>query len=195
MNIQWKHFGLLLLIGLMLMTAFPAAAADTPGPQQDSDYVIGAGDVLYISVWKDEALTGDVVVLPDGTIAFPLVGSVQASGKTVAELKKDLEERIKRYVPEPVLTVAVKTVNSMFIYVIGRVNNPGRFVLNAPVTVLQALSMAGGVNPFADSNDIKIMRTEGSRTTVFKFRYNDVSKGKNLEQNIALKRGDVIIVP
>ena len=195
MNIQWKHFGLLLLIGLMLMTAFPAAAADNPGPQQDSDYVIGAGDVLYISVWKDEALTGDVVVLPDGTIAFPLVGSVQASGKTVAELKKDLEERIKRYVPEPVLTVAVKTVNSMFIYVIGRVNNPGRFVLNAPITVLQALSMAGGVNPFADSNDIKIMRTEGSRTTVFKFRYNDVSKGKNLEQNIALKRGDVIIVP
>jgi polysaccharide export outer membrane protein len=179
----------------MLLSAFPVGAAEKPGPQQNPDYIIGAGDVLYISVWKDEALTGDVVVLPDGSISFPLVGSIPASGKTVAALKKDLEESIKRYVPEPVLTVAVKTVNSMFIYVIGRVNNPGRFVLNAPINVLQALSMAGGVNPFADNNDIKIMRSEGTRTTVFKFRYNDVSKGKNLEQNITLKRGDVIIVP
>ena len=184
-----------LLFGLMLLSAFPVGAAEKPGPQQNPDYIIGAGDVLYISVWKDEALTGDVVVLPDGSISFPLVGSIPASGKTVEILKKDLEERIKRYVPEPVLTVAVKTVNSMFIYVIGRVNNPGRFVLNAPINVLQALSMAGGVNPFADNNDIKIMRSEGTRTMVFKFRYNDVSKGKYLEQNITLKRGDVIIVP
>lgn len=184
-----------LFFGLMLMTALPVAAAETPVPQQNPDYIIGAGDVLYISIWKDEALTGDVVVLPDGTISFPLVGSLEASGKTVPVLKKDLEERIKRYVPDPVLTVAVKTVNSMFIYVIGRVNNPGRFVLNAPINVLQALSMAGGVNPFADNNDIKIMRSEDGRNTVYKFRYNDVSKGKNLEQNITLKRGDVIVVP
>jgi len=188
------RFGLLLLIGLVLIPVAPAVA-EPLGPQDSPDYIIGAGDVLYISVWKDEALTGDVVVLPDGSITFPLVGSVQASGKTVAALKRDLEERIKRYVPDPVLTVSVKTVNSMFIYVIGRVNNPGRFVLNAPITVLQALSMAGGVNPFADNNDIKVMRTEDSRTTVYKFRYNDVSKGKNLEQNITLMRGDVIIVP
>jgi len=188
------RFGLLFLIGMVFMPVAPAAA-ETPGPQESPDYIIGPGDVLYISVWKDEALTGDVVVLPDGSLTFPLVGSVQASGKTVAELKKDLEVRIQRYVPDPVLTVAVKTVNSMYIYVIGRVNNPGRFVLNAPTNVLQALSMAGGVNPFADNNDIKIMRSEGSRTTVYKFRYNDVSKGKNLEQNITLKRGDVIIVP
>ena len=176
------------------MTAMPLLAMNVDA-QKDADYVIGQGDVLIISVWKDEALTREVAVLPDGTISFPLIGSVTAAGKTVGELKRDIEGRIKRYVPDPVLTVAVKNVNSMFIYVIGRVNNPGRFVLNGTVNVLQALATAGGLNPFADNNGIKIFRIEGGSTSILKFRYNDVTKGKHLEQNIMLKRGDVIVVP
>lgn len=158
----------------------------------EAEYVIGAGDVLVISVWKDEALTREVTVLPDGNIAFPLIGEVAAGGMTVKELKKDIESRIKRYVPDPVLSVAVKNVGSMFIYVIGRVNDPGRYILNSNVNVLQGLAMAGGLNSFADSNGIRIIRGNGK---TYLFRYDDVAKGKNLEQNIMLMRGDVILVP
>ena len=185
----------MLLAGIILMAAVQSWAVTNSEERKDAEYIIGSGDVLIISIWKDEALTREVAVLPDGTISFPLIGSVMAGGKTVGELKKDIEGRIKRYVPDPVLSVVVKNVNSMFIYVIGRVNNPGRFILNGTVNVLQALAMAGGLTPFADNNGIKIFRSEGGTNAILKFRYNDVAKGKHLEQNIMLKRGDVIVVP
>jgi polysaccharide biosynthesis/export protein len=182
----WKSLFLLGIAALMSIPAGTAQGAD------ETDYIIGPGDVLIVSVWKDEALTREVAVLPDGTISFPLVGEFAAGGKTVKELKTDIEVRIKRYVPDPVLSVAVKSVNSMFIYVIGRVNLPGRYILNSRVNVLQGLAMAGGLNPFANKNAIKIIRNDRSMLI---FRYNDVAKGKNLEQNILLRRGDVILVP
>jgi polysaccharide biosynthesis/export protein len=182
----WKG---LFLLGIVALLGIPAGAAQGAA---ETDYIIGSGDVLIVSVWKDESLTREVTVLPDGTISFPLVGEVEASGKTVKELKTNIEDRIKRYVPDPVLSVAVKNVNSMFIYVIGRVNLPGRYVLNSRVNVLQGLAMAGGLNPFANNNSIKIIRSDGG---ILNFRYNDVAKGKHLEQNILLKRGDVILVP
>jgi polysaccharide export outer membrane protein len=182
----WKG---LFLLGIVALLSIPAGTAQGAA---ETDYIIGPGDVLIVSVWKDESLTREVTVLPDGTISFPLVGEFAASGKTVKELKTDIEDRIKRYVPDPVLSVAVKSVNSMFIYVIGRVNIPGRYVLNSRVNVLQGLAMAGGLNPFANNNAIKIIRSDGD---ILNFRYNDVAKGKNLEQNILLKRGDVILVP
>lgn len=159
------------------------------------DYVIGPGDVLDISVWKDEALTRTVVVLPDGKISFPLVGEVNAGGKTVAQLKQELEKKLARFVPDMVLSVEVKQCNSMLIYVIGRVNSPGRFVLNANVNVLQALAMAGGLNPFAKKDGIKIFRYEGEKTVIFPFRYSDVIDGDHLEQNMWLRQGDLILVP
>jgi polysaccharide export outer membrane protein len=134
-------------------------------------YIIGAGDVLEISVWKEEALKRSVTVLPDGKISFPLIGDVIAAGKTIAELKKELEGRLLRYVPDLVLSVVVEGVNSMLIYVIGRVNHPGRFVLNTNVNVFQALAMAGGPNEFAKRNKIKIFRYKGEKTSIFKFRY------------------------
>jgi polysaccharide export outer membrane protein len=136
-----------------------------------------------------------VVVLPDGTISFPLIGNITAEGKTVEELKSDMSDKIKRYVPSPVLSVSVKNPASLYVYVIGRVNNPGRFVLNSTVNVLQALAMAGGLNPFADNNGVKVIRDEKGTTTVLLFRYNDVVKGRSLEQNVFLKRGDVVVVP
>jgi polysaccharide export outer membrane protein len=159
------------------------------------DYVIGPGDTLEISVWKEEALRRSVTVLPDGNISFPLIGDVIAAGKTIAELRKELEGRLLRYVPDLDLSVVVEGVNSMLIYVIGRVHNPGRFVLNTNVNVLQALAMAGGPNEFAKRNKIKIFRYKGEKTRIFKFRYDDVSEGVDLEQNIRLTRGDVIFVP
>ncbi|MDJ0884310.1 MAG: polysaccharide biosynthesis/export family protein [Desulfobacterales bacterium] len=160
-----------------------------------SPYRIGPGDILSIAVWKDEALTRQLPVLPDGTLHFPLVGKLQAGGKTTEEFQRELEGRITRYVPDPVLSVSVTQVNSMFFYVIGRVNAPGRQVLNANVTALQALAMAGGPNPFAKRNKIKIFREENNQTLIFEFPYDDISKGERLDYNIFLKRGDVMVVP
>ncbi|MBL0700787.1 MAG: polysaccharide biosynthesis/export family protein, partial [Desulfosarcina sp.] len=150
---------------------------------------------LDISVWKEEALTKLVTVLPDGKISFPLIGDIDAAGKTVASLGNELNKKIERYVPDPNLSVVVQQVNSMLIYIIGRINQPGRFVLNTNINVLQALSMAGGLNPFAKKNKILIFREKNEKTTIFKFRYDEVSKGENLEQNRMLKRGDIIVVP
>ncbi|MCX5807650.1 MAG: polysaccharide biosynthesis/export family protein [Proteobacteria bacterium] len=158
-------------------------------------YIIGAGDLLEISAWRDDALTKTLIVLPDGKISFPLIGQIIAAGKTIDQLKQEMTEKISPYVPEPVVSIEVKQANSMLIYVIGRVNNPGRFPVNAYVNVLQALSIAGGLNPFAKSNKIKIFRTDGDKTHIFKFRYDDVADGNKLEQNIQIKNGDVIVVP
>lgn len=170
-------------------------APSSPAVAVDSTYQIGIGDVLSISVWKDEALTKDVVVLPDGDISFPLLGLLKAAGKTVGQFKAELEEKISQYAPDPVLSLEVKQVNSMIVYVIGRVNKPDRFLLNRNVSVLQALSMAGGLNPFAKRNSIKVFRNQGGTTKTFPFQYDDVVEGKHLEQNIELERGDVIVVP
>jgi polysaccharide export outer membrane protein len=172
-----------------------AAAADTPMQALGQDYVIGPGDVLEISVWKEEALTKLVTVLPDGKIAFPLIGEAVASGWTVAQLKKEIETRLARYVPDPVLSVGVHQMNSLMIYVVGKVNNPGRFVLNTNVDVLQALAMAGGLNSFAKRGQIKVLRKRDGKTKIFDFDYDDVTEGKKLEQNIQLVRGDVVVVP
>ena len=160
-----------------------------------SPYLIGPGDILSISVWKDEALTQRLPVLPDGTLHFPLVGKLKAGGKTTDEFKHEIETKITRYVPDPVLSVSVTEVNSMVFYVIGRVNSPGRQLFNANVTALQALAMAGGPNPFAKRNKIKIFREENNQTLIFDFPYDDISKGERLDYNILLKRGDVMVVP
>ena len=171
-------------------------AADNPNEtQNDNRYIIGAGDVLYISLWKDKELTSQVVVLPDGHIVFPLVGELKAEGRTIEELKSEIEKRIDRYVPDPVLTVMVQQVNSMQVYILGKVNRPGSYPLNIRMNVLQALSAAGGLNAFADRNDIKIFRRRGNRTLIKPFQYDKVTDGKSLEQNIALERGDVVVVP
>ncbi|MDA8091365.1 MAG: polysaccharide biosynthesis/export family protein [Nitrospiraceae bacterium] len=160
-------------------------------------YIIGPGDILDIAVWKDEALTRSCVVRPDGAISFPLIGDVQAAGRTVSHLRKEIKERIARYVPGAVLSVGVQQVNSMIIYVIGKVNTPGRIVLNCNVDVLQALASAGGLNIFAKGNSIRIFRHEkkDKKTVIFPFEYDKVVDGKRPEQNIRLQRGDVIVVP
>ena len=183
------------LLICLAAAAVPAGATDTAGPAAGQDYVIGPGDVLEISVWKEEALTKLVTVLPDGKIQFPLIGEAMASGWTVAQLKKEIETRLARFVPDPVLSVSVYQMNSLNIYVVGKVNKPGRFALNANADVLQALAMAGGLNSFAKRSQIKVFRKQDGKTKIFDFDYDDVTDGEKLEQNIQLVRGDVIVVP
>ena len=179
---KWAAF---LFAALLFASTFAGAA----------DYIIGPGDQLGIEVWKDTALTRTVTVLPDGKISFPLIGELEAGGKTVAQLKKEIEQKIARYVPDSTTTVEVRQSNSMHIYVLGRVNTPGRTILNSNVNVLQALAIAGGPNTFANRTRIRIFRQEGEKTLIFSFDYDDVTAGKDLKTNIELKRGDVIFVP
>ena len=180
---------------LMCFFSFQAFAEEKPATLPVVDYVIGPGDVLDISVWKEQALTKLVTVLPDGRISFPLVGAIMAGGKTLDQLSKELEKKLARFVPDLNLSVLVHQVNSMMVYVIGRVHNPGRFILNSNIDVMQALAMAGGLNPFAEQGNVKIFREAPGGKKIFDFDYNDVANGKKLEQNIMLKRGDMIVVP
>jgi polysaccharide export outer membrane protein len=159
-------------------------------------YRIGAEDVLHISVWKEQDLDREVLVRPDGGISFPLAGNLEAAGKTTQELTTELTRRIQRYIPEAVVTVTVKTVSGYDIFVVGKVQNPGQFTIGRYVDVLQALTLAGGLTPFASENNIKIQRrSKDGRVIVFPFEYSQVKKGNKLEQNIILQSGDTVVVP
>ena len=191
--------GLLIALGAGVQAQEKKPAAVPPGGDAGGDfgpdYILGPGDQIDIAVWKDETLTKSVIVLPDGKISFPLIGEVRAAGRTIPQLKQEIKQKISPYAPDPIISIEVRQVNSMLIYVIGRVNGPGRFQLNTNVNVLQALTMAGGLNAFAKRDKIRIFRQEGNKTTIFRFKYDDVTEGSDLEQNIVLKRGDVIVVP
>lgn len=186
---------LALLLPLYAAESRQAAAGSASTFLTDEPYTIGPGDILGISVWKDEALSQKVTVLPDNTISFPLIGQIVAGGKTVPRLKAEIEDRIKDFVPDPKLSLMVHEVNSMFIYVIGKVTSPGRFKLNESINVMQALALAGGLTPFADEDKIVIFRKTKGGEQLYNFHYGHVSKGKDLKDNIMLKKGDVIVVP
>ena len=179
---------------LFLVPEDVRGAQETP-PAVDPGYRLGAEDVMLISVWKDEQLTREVVVRPDGIFSFPLVGDVQAEDRTVEEIRADLVKRLTKYIPNPNVSVAVMKVLSYKVYVVGRVTKPGEYLIGHYTDVLQALSLAGGLTPFAAENDIKVIRRIKGQRQVFPFRYGDVRKGQDLEQNILLQRGDVVMVP
>ncbi|MFL6646989.1 MAG: polysaccharide biosynthesis/export family protein, partial [Sulfurifustaceae bacterium] len=156
---------------------------------------IGPEDLLEIAVWHEKDLQREVLVRPDGWLTFPLVGSVQAAGKTTAQLQKEITTRLKKYMPDPVVTVTIKKIQGLKVFVIGKVGKPGEYVVGRYVDVLQALSLAGGLTPFAKENDIKIVRKQGGREQIIPFDYSQVKRGRNLEQNIRLQAGDVVMVP
>lgn len=158
-------------------------------------YRLGAGDILKISVWKDESLMDEVTVLADGFISFPLVGPLLAEGKTLDQFTDDLKKRLEHYIPKPSVSVIVKESRSLKIYVIGKVNRPGEFLVAHPINVMQALSLAGGITPYASQSGIKILRRLGEKQVAFSFDYGDVLQGDSLEQNITLERWDVVMVP
>jgi polysaccharide export outer membrane protein len=159
------------------------------------DYRLHPGDRLFVSVWKETEMQKEVVITPDGKVAFPLAGEFVAAGRSVTEVRAEIETRLKKYIPEPVVTVTVAAVAGNVAYVIGQVQKPGAIVMNPSITVLQALSIAGGTTPYAALNDIIIVRGVAAKQKPYVFRYSDVSRGRSLEQNILLQSGDVIIVP
>jgi polysaccharide export outer membrane protein len=159
------------------------------------DYVIGPEDVLAIVFWREQDLSSEVAVRPDGKISLPLLNDVQASGLTPEQLRANLTQSANRFVEDPAVTVVVKAVNSRKVFITGQIGKPGPYPLVAPTTVLQLIAMAGGVDEYAKSDRIVVMRTENGKTISHKFNYKQVSQGKNLQQNLELKPGDTIVVP
>lgn len=158
-------------------------------------YLLNAGDVLEISVWNEDALQKQVVVLPDGMVSFPLAGELIAQGKTVAELQAALKQNLTEYLAEPVVTVSVINVNGNTVHILGKVLTPGNFVMNQPIDAMQALSLAGGLSAYAKENSIIVLRRNGEGQQVLPVRFASIKKGQDLATNIMLKSGDVIVVP
>ena len=177
----------------LCLTSFSVAAQGNDSPE--GDYLILPGDVLQVSVWKEPDLDMEVLVRPDAAFSFPLAGNISTSGKSVPDLQNELAQRLGRYLSDPVVTVTVKEVLGNKVYVIGQVRNPGDFIVNPRIDVMQALSMAGGTTPFANLNDIIILRRNEREQIAISFRYDEVIKGRNLSQNIILQSGDIVVVP
>jgi polysaccharide export outer membrane protein len=187
-------------ISLLLYLAFIVAILCRPAIADSADgsgasYLIQPGDLLEISVWKEENLERAILVRPDGGISFPLAGDMQAAGKTISEVRDVVADRLSKYIPDPVVTVSMQQLSGNKIYVIGQVQRPGEFIANRNMDVLQALSVAGGMTPYAAANKILVLRRENGILRSFPFRYGDIEKGKSLGQNIILQSGDVVLVP
>lgn len=165
------------------------------GATADSNYIIGAQDVLDVNVWKEAELTRTVPVRPDGKISLPLLNDVQAAGLTPQQLASEITASLKKFVTNPQVTVIVSQINSQRVYILGETVRPGAYPLLPGMTVLQALSSAGGFTMFASMKKIYVLRQEGGKQEKFPFNYKDVIDGKRAEQNIVLKAGDQIVVP
>ena len=184
------HIRLSTILLVLALTFAPDAAAAA-----EDGYALNPGDVLEVSVWKEEGMEREVLVLPDGTISFPLAGHIQAAGMSAQQVEKILADRLRKFFKDAAISVSVKSVTGNKIFVIGQVQRPGAFVAAQPIDVIQALSVAGGFTPFAAEDEIRILRREGGKQTALTFDYSDVEKGRNLKSNILLKSGDVVIVP
>lgn len=158
-------------------------------------YLINPGDVLEISVWNEDALKREVTVLPDGSIGFPLAGTVAAAGQSLDVIKKELTEKLTEYIAEPVVNIVVKSAGGNAVYVTGQVKTPGKYVMVEPMHVVQALSLAGGLTAFAAQNDIIILRKSSTGGESIRFEYSDLEDGKGLDKKYFLKSGDVVVVP
>jgi len=175
--------------------ATTAAAVAAPTATEAGGYGVNPGDLLEISVWKEVDLQKQVVVRPDGYFSFPLTGDIRAEGRTVEDVRREVASRVARFVPDPVVSVAIMEPRGSKVYVIGQVNRPGEFPINRFVDIVQALSMAGGTTPFAQLDNIKILRREGNTQLAIPFAYSDIAAGRRLQQNIVLKPGDTVLVP
>src|SRR5262245_10512877 len=164
-------------------------------PAETSAYRVQPGDVLLISVWKEQDLQTEVLVRPDGGLSFPLAGDIQASGRTVEEVRSAIHDRIDKFIPGAVVTVTVRALGGNRVYVIGKVNRPGEYPFTRPIDVMQALSLAGGTTAYAALNDIRVLRRENGTQVSIAFRYADVERGRDLAQNIELHSGDTVVVP
>jgi polysaccharide export outer membrane protein len=191
-----KRFWLLvpLLCGLLTAAYAQETGADEANVTS-TDYHINPGDILSVSIWKEEDLQREVLVRPDGKFSFPLAGDILAKGRSVEEVSNAISTKLSKYISDLVVTVSIMQINGNKVFVIGQVGRPGEIIANPHVDVLQALAIAGGMTPFAQVNDISVLRRTSSGLVSIPFRYGDMEKGKRLEQNIILQAGDVVIVP
>ena len=165
-------------------------------PEESSDdYLIHPMDVLEVSIYGEEDLVRKLVVRPDGKISFPLIGDIQVAGRSSKQTKEIIDTEISAFIPQASSTVIVQELGSLMFFVLGQVAKPGVFNVSSPLTVVQALSLAGGLTTFADPDSILIIRGHGKQTRKIPFDYSEIRKGKRLEQNILLERGDVVLIP
>ena len=199
---------ILITASLALSSAAPLAQAQAPAATPAASasaraaevvvppgYVIGPDDLLSIVYWKDKDMSADAKVRPDGRIALPLINEVVAAGLTPAQLHAKLTEESKKYMEDANITVVVREINSRRAFITGEVNKPGPYPLTAPTTVLQLISLAGGLREYADAKKIVIMRSENGRQISLPFNYKEVASGKKLQQNVELRPGDTVVVP
>jgi polysaccharide export outer membrane protein len=184
-----KIFITLSLVFVFMKTDL-ALAADKP-----SIYQLHQGDRVLISVWREDTLQREVVVLPDGSITFPLIGRVEVAGLDTPEVERRIAVKLKEFLPDPVVTVSITATDGNRAYVMGKVIRPGSLVISGPITVLQAISIVGGFDRFADESGIKVIRAKSDGQDVFPVRYKDIISGKDMSTNIQLKAGDTIVVP
>jgi polysaccharide export outer membrane protein len=191
-----------LLTATLMAAIFPKSAigVDAAGAHQTArtvpdDYSVQPGDILFVSVWREPTLQGQLVVQPDGGIRFPLAGEIDAAGLTLTAIENRLTKKLKNYIPEPVVSVSLLQSTGNRVYIVGKVINPGEYVLTRNIDVMQALALAGGMTPFAKKKQIKVLREEKGRQKTFRFNYQEVESGERLGQNILLRPGDTVVVP
>ena len=187
-RVAWMSF---CVIVVLCSSAFSPQSIASP----EDGYGLQPGDVIRVNVWREDGLDQGVLVRPDGGISFPLAGDLSAEGKTIEEVTQAIARELSEYIPNPVVTVSLEQNEGNRIYVTGRVKQPGVFLINRPVDIMQAIAMAGGLTPFADMDDIKVLRREKGVQRAIPFDYKAVRKGEALEQNILLRAGDTIVVP
>jgi polysaccharide export outer membrane protein len=172
--------------------------ADVPKPSADAPdnaFTIIAGDVLQITVWKEDGMDREILVLPDGSITFPLIGTIQAQGLTLSALQALIKEKLATLIPDASVTVMVKAPLGHSVSVIGQVTKPGEIIMSHHMGVMEALSQVGGLTPYASTSHIIILRYVDGKKTSIPFPYDDVAKGYHLDKDIDLKPGDVVVVP
>jgi len=179
-----------ILFGLALLFGAASSAA-----AQDSNFTIQPGDVLQITVWKEEGMDRETLILPDGTFTFPLVGTLKAQGVTPQGLQAIIKKDLTPFIPDAAVTVTVKAPLGHTVNVLGQVTKPGEIIMQGRMSVMQALSQAGGLTPYADEDDIIIIRRENGEKRSIDYPYDDIAQGDDLEKDIDLKSGDVIVVP
>jgi len=190
------------IVAVSGMVLFSASAlseeslVDTVATNKTKTYKINPGDIIEINVWKEEGMIQEVLVRPDGGISFPLVGDLTVQDLSLVDVEAAITHKLSKYLADPVVTVSAKQLLGNKIYVIGQVNKPGEYVVNRYVDVMQVLSMAGGMTPFAGVNNIIILRRDkNGKQQAIEFEYGELEDGDELEQNIMLQAGDVVVVP
>lgn len=184
----------ILLLGLSLLMACLNAGQAVAEVKPDTYYQLRPGDAIQLSVWREDSLQSKVVVLPDGSITLPLVGRIEVAGLNTPEVEKIIAAKLKEYIPEPIVTVIISGIEGNRAYVLGKVTRPGSFIINGPITVLQAISIVGGFDKFADENSVKLIRAKADTQEIYPVNYKDIISGKDMSTNIRLKGGDTIVV-